>query len=106
MSHSRACYKQARPYRTKDGTLIRELTHPAVHGNRNQSLAEAVVAPGQANVLHRHPQSEELYHIAAGIGEMALVETRFPVGVGDTVCIPPGTEIESLDVIIRVRAKR
>ena len=87
----RANHVETRPYRTKDGTLIRELMHPAVHGNRNQSLAEAVVAPGQTSVPHRHGQSEELYHIAAGIGEMTLGEARFPVGVGDTVCIPPGT---------------
>jgi len=87
----RANHVETRPYRTKDGTLIRELMHPAVHGNCNQSLAEAVVAPGQASALHRHGQSEALYHIAAGTGEMTLGEVRFSVGLGDTVCTPPGT---------------
>lgn len=76
---------------TKDGSTIRELMHPAVHGNRNQSLAEAVVAPGQATARHRHRASEELYHIAAGHGQMTLGDQRFEVGPGDTVCIPPGT---------------
>ena len=32
-------------YRTKDGSQIRELMHPEHHGNRTQSLAEAIVAP-------------------------------------------------------------
>jgi mannose-6-phosphate isomerase-like protein (cupin superfamily) len=79
------------PYVTRDGTLIRELMHPEVHGNGNQSLAEAVLAPGGESVLHRHQRSEEIYHFTAGSGEMTLGEDTFPVAAGDTVCIPPGT---------------
>ena len=33
-------------YTTKDGSLIRELMHPATHGNARQSPAEAIVNPG------------------------------------------------------------
>jgi len=36
-------HADAAPYVTKDGSEIRELMHPAVHGNRAQSLAEATV---------------------------------------------------------------
>jgi mannose-6-phosphate isomerase-like protein (cupin superfamily) len=79
------------PYITRDGSEIRELMHPAVHGNAAQSLAEATVPPGGATRLHRHRSSEELYHITAGEGVMVLGEARFPIAVGDTVCIPPGT---------------
>ncbi|ANQ84090.1 phosphomannose protein [Azoarcus olearius] len=78
-------------YVTKDGSEIRELLHPALHGARNQSLAEAVVAPGMRTVLHRHRRSEELYHVTAGSGIMTLGEDRFAVEAGDTVLIPPGT---------------
>jgi mannose-6-phosphate isomerase-like protein (cupin superfamily) len=83
-------YAAAPPYTTKDGSEIRELLHPALHHNRNQSLAEAIVAPGQATALHRHLESEELYHITAGHGHMTLGDESFDVGVGDTVCILPG----------------
>ena len=76
---------------TKDGSEIRELMHPSTHGNRAQSLAEAVVAPGATTHLHQHLQSEELYHITVGRGRMTLGEKRFDVGPGDTVCIAPGT---------------
>jgi mannose-6-phosphate isomerase-like protein (cupin superfamily) len=76
---------------TKDGSEIRELMHPSTHGNRNQSFAEAVVAAGTTTRLHRHHQSEELYHITAGCGRMTLGEESFDVGPGDTICIPPGT---------------
>lgn len=78
-------------YVTKDGSLIRELMHPGVHDNRNQSLAEAIVAPGARTLLHRHRASEELYHVTQGTGRMTVGKEHFPVSVGDTVCIAAGT---------------
>jgi mannose-6-phosphate isomerase-like protein (cupin superfamily) len=87
----RTRYAAIRPYVTRDGSLIRELLHPAQHGNVQQSLAEAEVAPGDSTQLHYHTLSEELYHIVAGEGIMQLGTERFAVGVGDTVCIVPGT---------------
>ena len=78
-------YAAIPPYRTLDGSEIRELCHPAVHGNRNQSLAEAIVEPGQSTRLHAHRQSEELYHVLAGRGVMTLGQEQFPVDPGDTV---------------------
>jgi mannose-6-phosphate isomerase-like protein (cupin superfamily) len=84
-------YAAVQPYVTKDGSEIRELMHPSMHGNRAQSLAEATVPAGGKTLLHRHAVTEELYHITAGRGLMTLGDKRFPVEVGDTVCIPPGT---------------
>ena len=84
-------YSEIQPYTTKDGSQIRELLHPDSHGNSEQSLAEARVSPGTETILHRHHKTEELYHITAGCGLMTLGEEQFPVCVGDTVLIPPGT---------------
>jgi mannose-6-phosphate isomerase-like protein (cupin superfamily) len=84
-------YGDQSPFITKDGSEIRELMHPAVHGNRNQSLAEARVAPGAKTALHRHRRSEELYHVTAGKGSMTLGQQRFEIRPGDTIAIPPGT---------------
>lgn len=84
-------YAEAAAYITKDGSEIRELMHPALHGNRRQSLAEATVQPGARIQLHRHMLSEELYHVSAGSGIMTLGADRFTVGAGDTVLIAPGT---------------
>lgn len=78
-------------YVTRDGSEIRELMHPDVHGNRQQSLAEAIVQPGQQTHLHRHRVSEELYHVTRGAGIMTLASKTLPIGVGDTVLIAPGT---------------
>ncbi len=84
-------YEKIAPFITKDGSVVRELMHPAVHANTKQSLAEATVPVGTKTILHRHHNSEELYHISAGRGRMVLGEEAFEVVPGDTVCIPPGT---------------
>ena len=84
-------YSTVPAYITKDGSEIRELMHPRVHGNRAQSLAEATVPAGARTLLHRHAVTEELYHITAGAGVMTLGDRRFPVAVGDTILIAPGT---------------
>lgn len=81
---------------TKDGSTVRELMHPSRHACRNQSLAEAIVAPGARTLAHRHLESEEIYHFLSGQGRMFLNEQNFPVGPGDTVCIAPGT-VHSLE---------
>lgn len=87
----KTAYGEIAAYVTKDGSTIRELMHPSLHRNRNQSLAEAIVEPGAQTALHRHVQTEEIYHITAGEGMMTLGEQRFAVTAGDTVCIVPGT---------------
>ena len=84
-------YADIPAYRTKDGSEIRELMHPAVQGNRLQSLAEATIPAGAATLPHFHHASEELYHVTHGHGEMRLGEERLTIAPGDTVLIPPGT---------------
>ena len=84
-------YGDAPPYVTKDGTTIRELMHPALHGGRNQSLAEAVLEPGASSTVHRHLVTEEIYHFTGGRGIMILGGVEFAVEAGDTVLIAPGT---------------
>ena len=80
-------YKNIVPFITKDGSEIRELMHPSEHGNVNQSLAEATVAPGAETQQHKHMETEEIYHITQGKGLMRLGEDLFEVMVGDSVCI-------------------
>jgi mannose-6-phosphate isomerase-like protein (cupin superfamily) len=87
----RSRYAEVPAFVTKDGSMIRELMHPAVHGNANQSLAEATVPVGQTTQLHRHHRSEEIYHITAGAGRMTLGMEVFDVAAGDTIVVPPGT---------------
>ena len=72
-------YEDIKPFITKDGSIVRELMHPSVHGISNQSLAEATVPVGATTLLHKHLKSEEIYHIAAGQGLMRLGHSQFQV---------------------------
>ena|SRR5262245_40737657 len=86
----RSSYADVEAYVTKDGSEIRELMHPARHGNRAQSLAEATVPPSMKTALHRHGKTEEIYHVTQGTGRMTLGAETFEITAGETVCIPPG----------------
>jgi mannose-6-phosphate isomerase-like protein (cupin superfamily) len=83
-------YDDIQPYITKDGSIIRELMHPFIHLNHNQSLAEASIPPGAITHLHRHLNSEEIYHVLSGSGVMTLGDEQFEIKGGDTIGIAPG----------------
>lgn len=87
----RSKYSKIKAFITKDGSEIRELMHPSAHKVAKQSLAEARVPPGAETLLHRHLQTEEIYHITAGCGVMTLADEQFEVIGGDSICIEPGT---------------
>lgn len=98
----RSNYLLITPYLTKDGSEIRELMHPLIHGNHSQSLAEATIPAGVQTLLHRHLLTEEIYHITCGSGLMTLGVEQFVVHQGDTICIVPGTphRIQALDNVL------
>ena len=78
------------PFTTKDGSEIRELLAHRNSCIRNQTLAEARLAPGASTTAHRHLKTEEIYYLLEGEGEMCLGHERRKVGPGDAVAIPPG----------------
>jgi mannose-6-phosphate isomerase-like protein (cupin superfamily) len=70
---------------TKDGSTIRELHHTAV-----QSLAEATLEPGQSTQRHYHRETEEIYLVTKGSGELEVDGERLRVRPGDAILIPAG----------------
>ena len=81
---------QAEPFRTKDGSEIRELLAHRNSAIRNQSLAEARIPIGGATMEHYHPRAEEIYYITHGTGRMKLGHEERDVRPGDAIAIPPG----------------
>ena len=81
-------------FTTKDGSTIRELHHTAA-----QSLAEAELTGGQATQRHYHAETEEIYFVLSGRGDMEVDGERREVGVGDAILIPRGAwhEIRALE---------
>lgn len=78
------------PIQAPDGSSVRELAHPRSSAARNQSVAEATVAPGGSTVAHLHRRSEEIYHFVSGSGRLRLGDRELEVGPGDSVVIEPG----------------
>jgi len=77
-------------FTTKDGSEIRELLAHRNSAIRNQSLAEARVAPGASTQEHYHARTEEIYYITAGSGRMRIENEVRDVRVGDAIAISPG----------------
>ena len=82
--------KDTVPFTTADGSTIRELLAHRNSAIRQQSLAEARLAPGRATTPHYHEVTEEIYYILNGQAEMTLGEETRAVGPGDAIAIPPG----------------
>lgn len=75
---------------TKDGSEIRELLAYRNSVIRNQSLAEARIAPGGSTQEHYHAKAEEIYFITHGTGRMCIEREERLVQPGDAIAIPPG----------------
>ena len=78
------------PFTTADGSTIRELLAHRNSSIRQQSLAEARLAPGAATTPHHHAVTEEIYYILVGEAEMSLGDETRDVRPGDAIAIPPG----------------
>jgi mannose-6-phosphate isomerase-like protein (cupin superfamily) len=72
-----------------DGTLLRELLHPARdEAVIRYSLAVAQVRPGSRSRPHRLKTSE-VYYIIRGLGVMHIGDEQARVSAGDAIYIPP-----------------
>ncbi len=89
---------RVKPFITKDTAVIREILAPRNSSLRNQSLAEAKVAPGGITEEHYHRDSEEIYYILRGKGRIRLEGEAREVKAGDGIAISPGSrhQIENI----------
>jgi mannose-6-phosphate isomerase-like protein (cupin superfamily) len=78
------------PFVTKDGSEIRELLAHRNSCLKNQTLAEARLAPGARTTAHHHAKTEEIYYLLEGRGLMRVGDEAREVGPGDAIAIPPG----------------
>lgn len=85
-----ARYSELEPYVTADGSTIREWAGPGYSPARNQSLAEARLAPGAATTAHYHRDAEEFYLVTAGRGRLRVGDEEQEIVAGDCAVIRPG----------------
>ncbi len=69
---------------------IRPLIDRTTSNIERCSLAEEVLPPGRAVASHYHLETEEIYYILQGRGEMIINGERRVIGAGDAVFIPRG----------------
>ncbi len=75
---------------TKDKSEIREILAPANSSLRYQSLAEAIVNPGDITEEHYHLRAEEIYYVLEGRGRIWIEGEPCEVKVGDGIVLLPG----------------
>lgn len=77
---------------TKDSSEIREILSPRNSIIKRQSLAEARVLPGCSTGEHYHMETEEIYYILHGVGQMIIDGEKRNVKECDGIAIPPGAK--------------
>jgi mannose-6-phosphate isomerase-like protein (cupin superfamily) len=77
-------------FQAQDGASAREILSPRNSSIKNQSLAEVRIKPGQSVQEHYHIETEEIYRIFQGRGEMQIEDETRSVGAGQAVAILPG----------------
>jgi phosphoglycolate phosphatase len=81
----------AKPFITKDSSIIRSILDKTNAPVKNCTLAEAQLKHGMSTMEHKHSKSEEIYYFTSGRGKMSLNGNWFNVKDGDAVLIPAGT---------------
>jgi mannose-6-phosphate isomerase-like protein (cupin superfamily) len=79
-----------KPFITRDTSEIREILAPRNSSIKHQSLAEARLLPGRSTEEHYHIQTEEIYYILSGSGQMIINGERHDVGKHNGIAILPG----------------
>lgn len=80
----------ARIINTPHGSEIRPLMDRTNSAIQKCSLAEEVLPAGAAVGRHFHRETEEIYYIVSGSGEMTVGSETAQVSAGDAVYIPVG----------------
>jgi mannose-6-phosphate isomerase-like protein (cupin superfamily) len=80
--------RTAHVLRTAHGSEIRPLVDRTTSDITQCSLAEELLPPGCAVRPHHHRETEEIYYVLEGSGEMTVGGETAPVAAGDAIFIP------------------
>lgn len=68
---------------------VRELLNPDKVNLENLSVAHIEVRVGKKATPHYHKETEEIYYILSGSGEVRVGDASWEVSEGDSIAIPP-----------------
>jgi mannose-6-phosphate isomerase-like protein (cupin superfamily) len=82
--------KDSAPLNERGGQKSWLLLGKGQFGATNLAITWVEGAPGSMQALHAHPDSEQVYVIVHGVGEMRVADETEAVSAGTLVFIPPG----------------
>jgi mannose-6-phosphate isomerase-like protein (cupin superfamily) len=74
----------------QDMAIVRDIVSSRNTSINNLSLAEVVIPPGSSTLEHYHKESEEIFYILEGNGNISVVGESCQINAGDTIVILPG----------------
>ena len=79
--------------KNRDKTVLRDtyyLVERGVSPSRTLTMGQTVIYPTGSTTGHAHPDTEEVYYVVSGEGEMTVGEDRYPIKTGDALYVPAG----------------
>jgi len=80
--------RQTSAFKAADGAIVYELFNPDNSAIKIMSVASGFLEAGKKARLHRHEESDEIYYVLSGQGQVQLGEKIFDVRPGDAICVP------------------
>jgi mannose-6-phosphate isomerase-like protein (cupin superfamily) len=79
--------------KNRDKTVLRDtyyLVERGVSPSQTLTMGQTIIYPTGSTTGHAHPDTEEVYYVVSGEGEMVVGEDRYPIKPGDALYVPPG----------------
>ena len=79
--------------KNRDKTVLRDtyyLIERDISPSRTLTMGQTVIYPTGSTTGHSHSDTEEVYYVVSGEGEMEVGGDRYPIKAGDALYVPPG----------------
>ena len=69
------------------GGTLKRMFNPETAGTENMTFSVGYFPPGEGLQSHLHPESEEVYYVVRGIGEVYLGKEKTPMSIEPDMAI-------------------
>ena len=76
---------------------IKWLCNDQLHPGAEQTLGVVFINPGEKNMLHYHPNCEELLYVISGECDHSLGDAWYHLNAGDMIRIPQGVKHNAIN---------
>lgn len=83
--------QEGETYLIRNGTTVLRIKISKAHGSESICFLSESILPGEAILVHKHLNEDELIFLHKGSGLFTLGEKQYPVGAGAVAVVPKGT---------------